>query len=144
MPHALIADTSTLSDQTARHGGAGEGERGTAMPKIAVDPDGKELVDERMVPVLLLAREHGLHPSDPDPGDPEEHSPAQLVFPTPAEALEFLTTTQHYASYELGDHIMLSILPLEEKAEIPKAKVNWLPNLTHYINEAWRASQRHG
>ena len=111
------------------------------MGKIAVDTEGKELVDEAMVPVFLMAREHGLHPTDPDEGDPAAHTPARLVFPTPEEALEFLNCTHHHTNYNLGDQIMLAIMAPQE-AERPKAKVYWLPNLTHVITEAWRMSYR--
>ena len=63
------------------------------------------------------------------------------MFPTPEEALEFLTCTHHHTNYNLGDQIMLAILAPQE-AERPKAKVYWLPNLTHTITEAWRMSYR--
>lgn len=110
--------------------------------KIAVDLEGKELVDEAMAPLFLLVREHGLHPVDADEGNPEELTPACLIFPAPDEALDFLTTTQHYTDYALGERIMLSILPLSEAADIPRAKVNWLPALTPAITEAWRLSRK--
>lgn len=112
------------------------------MGKIAVDTEGKELVDEAMVPVFLMAREHGLHPTDPDEGDPATHTPARLVFPTPEEALEFLTCTHHHTNFTLDDQIMLSIAHPPEGADHPPAKVYWLPNLTNVITEAWRMSYR--
>lgn len=112
------------------------------MGKIAVDPEGTEFVDEAVVPVFLMAREHGLHPFDPSEGDPANHVPAQLAFPAPEEALEFLICTHHHTNYTLDDQIMLSILAPQEGSDRPQAKVYWLPSLTNLINEAWRLSFR--
>lgn len=109
------------------------------MVKIAIDPEGTELVDEAVVPLVLLAREHGLHPLDPCEGD--ETTPARLVFPTPEEALEFLVHTHHHSDFDLGDNLALTITP-PENTDQHKGKVSWLPELTHTITEAWRMSRR--
>jgi len=112
------------------------------MGKIAIDLEGKELVDEAMAPLFILAREHGLHPADPIEGDNDKHIPAGMTFPSPQEALEFLISTQHYTDYQLGERVMLAVLPSFDGGTSMKARVSWLPLLTHPITEAWRLSRR--
>lgn len=104
--------------------------------KIAIDAEGKELVDEKLAPLIPMIRKHGLTVNLDECGEGGNGYPAWLSFPDPAEALEFLLHTHHYTAYLLGDNIGLTLVhPVG--SDTPRAKVSWIPELTHDLIALW-------
>lgn len=106
------------------------------MGKIAIDAEGKELVDEKIAPLIPMIRKHGLTVNLDECGEGSDDFPAWLSFPDPADALEFLLHTHHYTAYLLGDRIGLTLVH-PTNSDRPRAKVSWLPELTHDLIEIW-------
>jgi hypothetical protein len=110
----------------------------TEHPQVVIGEDGTT-ADERIAPLVVLARRHGLNTHGSCQGGGEgDYALAYLVFYTAPDALEFLLQTAHAMDYQIGDQVALVVhRPLS--GDSPGAKVIWHPDLTPQLYAAWAA-----
>jgi hypothetical protein len=119
-------------------------------PQVLIDPDSELYCDEKIAPLVHLARQMGLETTGSCQGYPfdavesvdgseltkEIFAPAYITFATIPDGLEFLSQTASLTNYIVGDLVGLFVIrPLVGTS--PTSKVVWNPIHTDLLLNAW-------